>query len=310
MTWFKVDDGFSDHPKVRSIPRKHRASAIGLWTLAGAWSSRHLTEGVIPGYMLEDLGCTKAQADALVSANLWHRSSHACHECVQPGPGSYVFHAWCERNPSRAQVERERQASADRQRKARERRRQTGDTSDVEEPYDLRESEDVTDASRRDTSDVTPRQDRESRSRHAVPTRPDPTRPYPTKDAAATQPGQTPAASRDVALFDPPPGLAIVTADTTTAQTLVGEWLTACAKRPPGDVIGQVSKHLKALLEEGHDAADVRAGLIEWHRKGLHPRTLSSVVNEVMNRGPQRRPGQDIDWAAAMERARAREASA
>lgn len=39
------------------------------------------------------------------------------------------------------------------------------------------------------------------------------------------------------------------------------------------------------MLEEGIDPDDVRSGLLEWARKGkLHPSTLPSVVNEVMNR--------------------------
>jgi hypothetical protein len=120
--------------------------------------------------------------------------------------------------------------------------------------------------------------------------------------ATATQSGASAPAPRAVALVESVPEI--------TAQTLIAEWLDACPKRPPGDVIGQIGKHLAALLGEGIDPADVRNGLAEWHRKGLHPRTLSSVVNEVMNSRPQRRNGQDIDWAAAMDRAKAREESA
>jgi hypothetical protein len=110
----------------------------------------------------------------------------------------------------------------------------------------------------------------------------------------------------------PPTTIALIAAEPrpATAQTLIDEWLQACTKRPPSDVIGQVGKHLKALLDEGLDVTDVRNGLVAWHRKGMHPRALSSVVNEVMNAAPQRRPGQDIDWDSAMARAQAREAIA
>jgi len=73
-------------------------------------------------------------------------------------------------------------------------------------------------------------------------------------------------------------------ADTT--QALVGEWIDHCRKRPPGNVIGQVGKQIKAMLEEGIDPADVRLGLVAWWRKGLHPSALPSVVNEHMNASP------------------------
>ncbi|AHH98232.1 hypothetical protein [Kutzneria albida] len=67
-------------------------------------------------------------------------------------------------------------------------------------------------------------------------------------------------------------------------QQIVGAWIDTCRKRPPGNVIGQISKNVKAMLEEGIDHSDVQAGLLEWARKALHPSTLPSVVNEVMNR--------------------------
>ncbi|HEY8504373.1 MAG TPA: hypothetical protein VIL46_07300, partial [Gemmataceae bacterium] len=74
----------------------------------------------------------------------------------------------------------------------------------------------------------------------------------------------------------------------TTTDALVAEWLRHCRKRPPGSVIGQVGKQIKAMLAEGIDPADIRRGLAAWHSKGLHPSTLPSVVNEVMNAGPAR----------------------
>jgi hypothetical protein len=67
-----------------------------------------------------------------------------------------------------------------------------------------------------------------------------------------------------------------------TARTLVAEWIDHMPKRPPGDVIGQTSKKLKQLLDEGIDPQDVRRGLALWAQKGLHPSALPSVVNQVM----------------------------
>ncbi|MCX5209719.1 hypothetical protein OG689_10535 [Kitasatospora sp. NBC_00240] len=68
-----------------------------------------------------------------------------------------------------------------------------------------------------------------------------------------------------------------------TAQTLVGEWLDHVPHRPPGNVIGQASKHLKQMLDEGVDPDHIRRGLALWTSKGLHPSALPSVVNEAMN---------------------------
>lgn len=82
-----------------------------------------------------------------------------------------------------------------------------------------------------------------------------------------------------------PPTADALPARRDTAQTLLSEWLDHCPKRPPKTVIGHVAKQLRTLLEEGIDPGDIRAGLAAWHTKGLHPATLPSVVNEVMNRG-------------------------
>ena len=102
----------------------------------------------------------------------------------------------------------------------------------------------------------------------------------------------------EVALFDQAP----------TAQTLVAEWIDNSPTRPPSRVIGQVSKELKALLGEGIEPERVRAALIEWNRKGLHPSTLASVVHEIANRAPATRGQQatndmfDRAMARALER--------
>ena len=104
---------------------------------------------------------------------------------------------------------------------------------------------------------------------------------------------------------EPSASLAVVRDHAPTTQTLVAEWIDHCDNRPPGRVIGQVSKELKALLDEGIEPERVRAALAEWNRKGLHPSTLASVVHEITNRRPAQRRG-DIDWEAAFARAAAR----
>lgn len=175
MTWFKVDDGLVGHPKVLSIPRRDRLAAMGLWTLAGSWSAANLTEGYIPKYMLSELGGTARLAAALVDNCLWHTSEKPCEACAEPARGlreararlgqGWVFHDWTNRNPTREQVERDREAAAERQKRARQKAKER------------REQEAVTETSHRDGA-----------VSHAVshgtvtgvvtvpPTRPDPTR--------------------------------------------------------------------------------------------------------------------------------------
>jgi len=101
MAWFRVDDGFATSPKVLRIPRSQRLAAVGLWTIAGAWSSQHLTDGEIPTYMLEEWGADVSHGTALVTVGLW----------VETVDG-YCFHDWSDYQPSRVDVragrERER----------------------------------------------------------------------------------------------------------------------------------------------------------------------------------------------------------
>jgi hypothetical protein len=109
MPWFKVDDGFTNSKPVLRIPRKYRTSAIGLWTLAGAWAAKELTDGFIPEYLLEELASTPAIAAHLVKAELW--------EIVD---GGWNFIGWTKYQPTREFVMAEREREAERKRKYRE----------------------------------------------------------------------------------------------------------------------------------------------------------------------------------------------
>ncbi|MFF1684641.1 hypothetical protein [Streptomyces sp. NPDC058254] len=71
--------------------------------------------------------------------------------------------------------------------------------------------------------------------------------------------------------------------ETVTAQTIVSEWIDRCTKRPPGQTIGQTSKQIKKLLDEGIDPDDIRRGLAKWMAKGSAPSAIPSFVNEAMN---------------------------
>lgn len=127
MVWFRVDDNLAFHPKVMQAGN----SAMGLWVRAGSWCAQQLNDGVVPREIVTALGGNDLVADDLVAAGLWHEH-----------PKGYEFHEWEGRQPTRAEVEADREAARERQRQSRERR-----------------------------SDVT----RDSRVSHDAPTRPDPT---------------------------------------------------------------------------------------------------------------------------------------
>lgn len=77
-----------------------------------------------------------------------------------------------------------------------------------------------------------------------------------------------------------------------TAGKLIGEWLKArgTENRPPARVIGQVSRELKQMLDEGIPYEVARSGFVEWAARNLHPSTLPSVVDEVRNGGRKNAP--------------------
>lgn len=104
MPWFKVDDNLALHAKVLAAGN----GAMGLWVRAGAWSMQQLTDGFVPNAIASTLG-SKPEARRLVDAGLWDQKDDG-----------YQFHEWEQRQPSRVQVHADREAAAERQRKARE----------------------------------------------------------------------------------------------------------------------------------------------------------------------------------------------
>lgn len=99
MAWFKVDDHFWSHPKTADLSD----AATSLWLRAGSWSAGHLTDGRVPVSMLRMFRARRRSADELVTAGLWSRDGD-----------TFVFHAWHEYQPSKAQVETKREATRNR----------------------------------------------------------------------------------------------------------------------------------------------------------------------------------------------------
>jgi hypothetical protein len=99
LTWFKIDDSFYDHPKVYDAPD----CAVALWTRAGTWSARNLTDGFVPTGMPARL-CDDPDTAVkeLVRRGLWTRAS-----------GGYRFHDWATYQPSAEAVKKLRETRAE-----------------------------------------------------------------------------------------------------------------------------------------------------------------------------------------------------
>jgi hypothetical protein len=158
MTWFRVDDRLPDHRKTR----KAGTAAMGLWVLAGAWSSGHLTDGWVPRAVALRYGNARL-AERLVTAELWVVGE------LDGEPG-WWFHEWTDHQPTREQVQRRRKADAKRQAKRRGNEDSSDDSTSVDSLW--------TDSALAGQESVSRR---DSRVTHAVSHgAPDPTRPVPT----------------------------------------------------------------------------------------------------------------------------------
>lgn len=176
MTWFKIDDGFYDHPKVVAVlDSEHPAAAIACWTLAGTYCARHLTDGFISSKQLRRL-CADVDhvsgAAALVDADLWVEVD-----------GGYQFHQWTDHQPTRDEVEAKRKRDRDRVAKYRAKRRKS-DADEVTSDGSGHVTRDtppcnaVTDDSVTRDKPVTSRVS--NGASNGTPARPGPTRPDPT----------------------------------------------------------------------------------------------------------------------------------
>lgn len=73
MPWGRCDDSFYDHRKVRSMPKRIRNEAAGLYWRAISLSNRHLSDGLIHDYDLALIDARQPVLDALVDAGLFER---------------------------------------------------------------------------------------------------------------------------------------------------------------------------------------------------------------------------------------------
>lgn len=162
MAWFKVDDGFYDHPKVEELPN----AAIGLWIKAGTWCAKHETDGLISAARVRALKGSASQVRSLISARLWVET------VTDSGAKAYRFWDWIDYQPTREQREEDRAVWREKRRKQRdEKRHKQAKCENVPQSVSESESRSVSEMSG---------------------TRPDPTRPDPTITTDVVITPQTP----------------------------------------------------------------------------------------------------------------------
>jgi hypothetical protein len=174
MTWFKVDDAFYDHPKSADLPD----SAVALWTRAGSYCAKHLTDGVITDRRARKMCDNPDEAiKALIEAEMW--------EPVEDG--SYHFHDWDRYQPSREEVMAERDANAARQQAWRDRKKAERDARNaaatVNVPGESRRDNPVSNGARNALRNEASNGEHNASVTASVtgaPSRPDPSRPDPS----------------------------------------------------------------------------------------------------------------------------------
>lgn len=265
MPWFNVDDGFAFHRKVVAAGN----AAIGLWTRAGAWSAGELTEGFIPDHMVTTMG-TLPQARKLVAVGLWIKVE-----------GGFQFHEWSEdgRNPTRAQVLERRKK--DREKKARARAAKQNKTGEsAKQPVNGSRPQGTPEGHNEGHPEGVPEGVRS--------TTPLPSTPYDSlRESPPTGLGTQPtdrASARDRAAALSGNGHSLA------AHNLVETFAATCRKRPPAQVRNELAVQVDDLLAEDWTPAEIHQALLAWGAKGLDPRKLQSVANEIANRSPAGQP--------------------
>lgn len=108
MVWARFEDSFPEHPKVVGLSDK----AFRLHVSAICYSTRNLTDGIVPPAVIPRLGGNRNAVRELAIAGLWEHATDI-------EPTGWRIHDFLTYNPSREKVERERQGSLQRQAKSR-----------------------------------------------------------------------------------------------------------------------------------------------------------------------------------------------
>jgi hypothetical protein len=124
---FRVADTAPEHPKLRAAG----LAAAGLWSLAGAWSMRELTDGWVPEYWVASWPQGSKQAAALVRVGLWRKERRS-------GIDGYRFHDFLDYQRASEQFHGERAKARERAAKSRARRAERAPHADRDVTRDVR----------------------------------------------------------------------------------------------------------------------------------------------------------------------------
>lgn len=112
MPDFRVAETAPEHPKLRAAG----LAAAGLWSMAGGYAMRELTDGWVPDYWVQTWPAGKKHAATLVKVGLWTPQERS-------GIPGYRFHDWHDIQRAAAAIHAERAEGRERARRSREKRR-------------------------------------------------------------------------------------------------------------------------------------------------------------------------------------------
>lgn len=120
MTWVRFDDQFPIHRKVAGL----NDAAFRTHTEAVFWCARNTTDGIIRAHEINQIRArADRHTDELVAHEIWHQAGQLCRACTdglaaagraEPTDG-WLIHDYLKFQPSRAKIEKEKAAKADRQ---------------------------------------------------------------------------------------------------------------------------------------------------------------------------------------------------
>jgi hypothetical protein len=255
------------NPKLAAIDDP---AASWAYVVSICYAGQSLTDGHFPvAAVIRLAGVDKAVATALAEQELWHLPGHACPRCPQPKPGHAYIHDYLQHQRSADEVRDLTSKRREAGKKGAEKRWAGRKNVAADLPEDAPAgSKPIANAMANAQQELWQNdgkpiaEERRGEENYSAPTE------RPASRALAVVP--------DAPLPEP-----------RTTQDLIGYWLDTCAVRPPQQLIGQMSKTIKRLVDEDHIAPEhIRAGIDDWITKDLSPAILPSLVNTAMNRRP------------------------
>ncbi|MDO3363985.1 hypothetical protein [Mycobacteroides abscessus] len=218
-------------------------AAWGMWNRAGCWSMAYGTDGFVPEWWVKQQPQGTVKAKALIGAQLWRRGEYEGDRPEYQGQKGYTFHEW--RQDSYEKVEADRAKWRDKK------ANQRGSVPRVS-PGDKRG--DNTGDTRGD-------------SRESPGYIPNTQYPKNSGEPKSVSPDSTEREPRSAPV-------------TPLANRLVSQIIPS--EHPPA-TLTELRLQTSALLKAGQPEALVAQALELWTTKALHPKTLPSLVSELIN---------------------------